>query len=67
MIATLTQTPSAAAVISSFSVIWKLPSPLMSQTSFSGRPILAPIAAGRPTPIVPRPPEVTHWRGSEQR
>ena len=31
-------------------------------TSSGSRPS-APIAAGRPKPIVPRPPELIHWRG----
>ena len=29
----------------------------------SGSASAAPIAVGRPKPIVPRPPEVSHWRG----
>ena len=39
-------------------VIWKPPSPATTQTSSSGRAILAPMAAGRAKPMVPRPPEV---------
>lgn len=47
-----------------------LPSPSMSTTIFLGRPFLpskaaaAPRAEGRPKPMLPRPPEVTHRRGS---
>ena len=37
----------------------------MTTTSFSGHPILAPRAAGNPKPIVPSPPEVSHWRGAK--
>src|ERR687890_459925 len=51
------------AVASSCSVIWKQPSPSMQTTVASGRPRLAPSAAGKPKPIVPRPPEVTKRRG----
>ncbi len=50
-------------VASSHIVIWKPPSPTMTQTSASGRAILAPIAAGSAKPIVPRPPEVMSERG----
>ena len=64
MMATLTFTPSCAAVDSSACVIWKPPSPTIAHTSASGRAILAPIAAGRPKPIVPRPPEVMSVRGA---
>ncbi len=53
MMATLTLTPSCAAVDSSACVIWKPPSPTIAHTSASGRAILAPIAAGSPKPIVP--------------
>ena len=51
---------SAAAVTSSWAVIWKQPSPSTAHTVASGRPTLAPIAAGTAKPIVPRPPELTH-------
>ena len=61
--ATTIGTSYAIAVPSSWIVIWKLPSPPMSMTCLSGRPICAPMAAGRPKPIVPRPPEVMSWRG----
>ena len=43
---------------SSCIVIWKQPSPSMLTTVSSGNAICAPIAAGTPKPIVPRPPEV---------
>jgi len=36
----------------------KLPSPAMSTTATSGRATFAPIAAGNPHPIVPRPVEL---------
>ena len=54
---------SCTAVASSLQDIWKPPSPITAQTSRSGRPILAPIADGRPKPIVPRPPEVIQRSG----
>ena len=50
---------SAAAVTSSWAVIWKQPSPSTAHTMASGRPTLAPMAAGTAKPIVPRPPEFT--------
>ena len=49
---------------SSCIVIWKQPSPSMLTTTLSGYAICAPIAAGTPKPIVPRPPDVMKWRGS---
>ena len=51
---------SAVAVTSSWAVIWKQPSPSTAHTVRSGRPTLAPIAAGTAKPIVPSPPELTH-------
>ena len=51
---------SALAVTSSCAVIWKQPSPSMAQTVRSGRPTLAPMAAGTAKPMVPAPPELTH-------
>ncbi len=63
MIATLIGMPSIAQVASSWLVIWKQPSPSMDQTVASGRPTLAPIAAGTEKPIVPRPPELIQVRG----
>ena len=50
-------------VASSWLVIWKQPSPSMAQTTRSGSPTCAPIAAGTAKPIVPRPAELSHWRG----
>ena len=53
-----------AAVASSASVIWKPPSPLKLKT---GQPVslpnAAPMAAGKPKPIVPAPPLECSWRG----
>ena len=56
--AILTGMRSAAAVTSSWAVIWKQPSPSTAQTMRSGRPTLAPMAAGTAKPIVPAPPEL---------
>ena len=56
-----------SAVASSWMFIRKLPSPSMSMTSLSGCATFAPIAAGRPKPIVPRPPLVTQCRGRLKR
>ena len=58
--ATLTGIRSLAAVTSSWAVIWKQPSPSMAHTMRSGRPTLAPMAAGTEKPMVPKPPEFTH-------
>ena len=63
MIATLTGMPSMAQVASSWLVIWKQPSPSIAHTVASGRPTLAPIAAGTAKPIVPRPPELIQVPG----
>ena len=63
MIATLIGMPSMAQVASSWLVIWKQPSPSIAHTVASGRPILAPIAAGTAKPIVPRPPELIQVPG----
>ena len=57
---------SSDAVASSWHVIWKQPSPSMQTTVASGRAAFAPIAAGTPYPIVPRPPDVMNDRGSSQ-
>ena len=46
MIATLIGMSFSAQVASSWLVIWKQPSPSTAQTVLSGRPDLAPIAAG---------------------
>ena len=53
---------SRNAAASSSEVIWKEPSPSISHTGFLSSnsradPTRAPMAAGRPKPIVPRPPE----------
>ena len=40
------------------------PSPAMQMTWSSGRATLAPIALGRPNPIVPAPPELIQLRGA---
>lgn len=45
--------------------IWKEPSPSMFTTFAFGFAIFAPIAAGRPKPIVPAPSELMNWRGLE--
>ena len=63
MIATLIGMPSMAQVASSWLVIWKQPSPSIAQTVASGRPTLAPIAAGTAKPIVPSPPELIQVPG----
>ena len=47
--------------------IWKPPSPTMENTSLSGRANCAPMAAGRPKPMEPRPPELIHSRGELKR
>ena len=62
--ATLIGIPSARAVTSSWAVIWKQPSPSMHHTVRSGRPTLAPMAAGTPNPMVPAPPELIQVPGS---
>ena len=59
--------PSCWMVESSAAVIWKPPSPAMTQTSFSGQAALAPMAAGSAKPMVPRPPEVMRERRASWR
>ena len=59
--------PWLAMVPSSGIDIWKPPSPTIAKTSLSGRANCAPIAAGRPKPIEPSPPELIHSRGSLKR
>ena len=61
---TLTGISCWAAVANSCTFITRLPSPARQTTVSSGQATLAPIAAGRPKPIVPRPPELSHRRGS---
>ena len=63
MSATLIGAPSSAQVTSSWLVIWKQPSPSIAHTVASGRPNLAPIAAGTAKPIVPAPPELSQVCG----
>ena len=63
MIATLIGMLLIAQVASSWLVIWKQPSPSIAQTTWSGQPTWAPIAAGTAKPMVPRPPELIHFRG----
>ena len=55
---TMTGKLSKTDTASEFSVILKLPSPAMSNTGTSGLAAFAPIAAGKPQPIVPRPVEL---------
>src|ERR1700748_398227 len=50
-------------VDSSWMHIWIEPSPVMQTTSSSGCAIFTPIAAGRPKPMVPRPPALIQRRG----
>ena len=63
MIAIFTGSRSSTQTASSCIVIWKPASPQIAQTSDSGMPIWAPIAAGNSNPIVPRPPDDTSFRG----
>ena len=56
--------PLPTAVAISWMFIWIEPSLVISTTVLSGRPNCAPIAAGRPKPIVPSPPELRNVRGS---
>ena len=64
MMKTLIGIAFCAQVASSCAFICTEPSPAMQQTSCSGQPTAAPIAAGSPKPIVPRPPELTQRRGA---
>ena len=59
----LTGTLYCRIVPNSCIVIWSPPSPTNVTTILSGLPILAPIPAGSPNPIVPIPPEVTRLLG----
>jgi hypothetical protein len=61
--ATLIGMSLIAQVASSWLVIWKQPSPSIAHTVASGRPTLAPIAAGTEKPMVPRPPELSQVPG----
>ncbi len=60
---TLTGISCTAAVAISWQFMISEPSPARQTTVSSGQATLAPIAAGRPKPIVPRPPELIHRRG----
>ena len=60
---TLTGIRFAVQVASSCAFIWIEPSPVMTIVGTSGRATAAPIPAGRPKPIVPRPPELIQRRG----
>jgi hypothetical protein len=63
---TTTGRSSATAAASSCAVMAKDPSPSTQTTVASGRAARAPIAAGSPNPMVPRPPELTNRRGAVQ-
>src|SRR3569623_2029617 len=55
--------PYCRQVESSCMHIWMLPSPVTQATVASGCASCTPIAAGRPKPMVPRPPELIQRRG----
>src|SRR3954466_9986109 len=63
MITHLTGMSYWRAVASSWMFIWNEPSPVSSTEGISGTAIAAPIAAGRPKPIVPSPPLLIQRRG----
>ncbi|MNG38514.1 hypothetical protein D3C84_1262540 [compost metagenome] len=56
-------TPYCRQVESSWMFICTEPSPVTQHTTASGLANWAPMAAGMPKPMVPRPPELIHWRG----
>jgi hypothetical protein len=60
---TFTGMPYSAHVASSCAFIWIDASPETTRVVRSGLPTAAPMPAGRPKPIVPRPPELIHRRG----
>ncbi len=60
---TVTGRSSARDVAISCMTIWNPPSPVIAMTFLSGQAALAPIAAGRPYPMVPNVPEERSWRG----
>ena len=62
MIRHLTGSLWSWAVASSDWVIWKPPSPTMAHTFLSGFANWAPMAAGKPKPMVPAPPLLIQWR-----
>ena len=53
----------STAVASSWMFICRLPSPLKQTTRLPGQVRAAPMAAGRPKPMVPSPPEVSNCPG----
>jgi hypothetical protein len=55
--------PSCLMVASSWLVIWKPPSPQITQIIWSGQASAAPSAAGTAKPMVPEPPLVMWLRG----
>ena len=57
MTSTFTGTRLMAAVAISWLFIWNDPSPATHTTVLSGHPMAAPMAAGKPKPMVPRPPD----------
>src|SRR4051812_50044575 len=63
MMKTFTGMPFSVQVASSCAFIWMDPSPVIRQVVTSGQATAAPIAAGSPKPIVPRPPELIQRRG----
>ena len=63
---TFTGTRWMPAVAISWLFIWNDPSPATHTTCFSGQPMAAPMAAGKPKPIVPRPPDDRKLRGASR-
>ena len=66
MMSTFTGVPCTAAVAISWLFIWNDPSPATHTTRFSGQPMAAPIAAGKPNPMVPKPPDDKNVRGASR-
>ena len=54
---------SATDVASSWMTIWSPPSPVTVTTFLSFMAALAPMADGRPNPMVPNVPDEMNWRG----
>ena len=65
-IMTFTGTSLMAAVAISWEFIWNDPSPAMQTTVASGFATAAPMAAGKPKPMVPSPPEERKVRGNSR-
>ena len=63
---TFTGTRLMAAVAISWLFIWNDPSPATHTTVLSGHPMAAPTAAGKPKPMVPRPPDEMKLRGTSR-